>query len=258
MSKVLGVDIGNTSTSAAVMEGGRILGFGYHPTAWSSSAQINIFIRTVVAGFHLDGSVLCSVVPHCNRKWMLALRRAADAQPLLVTHRTKLGVSIVYPKPGTIGADRLANASAVSERYDGPVIVADFGTAVTFDVITAKKEYIGGVIAPGLPLMTDYLYEKTSLLPWIELKSGHGCPAIGKSTETAMRVGAQVGYRGMVREIVRHLTSRLGMRNVTLCATGGFARWALRGIDMEFKFDPYLTLRGLERIWKMNKKGEEI
>ena len=98
--------------------------------------------------------------------------------------------------------------------------------------------------------MTDYLAEKTALLPQIELKGS--CPKVGKSTEQAMRIGARVGYRGMVREIVAHLARDPKMRGATLCATGGLAKWALKGIELPFHFDLDLTLSGLYRIWKLN------
>jgi type III pantothenate kinase len=106
------------------------------------------------------------------------------------------------------------------------------------------------VIAPGLPLMTDYLAERTALLPHIRLRGAVG--AIGRSTRGAMRIGAQVGYRGMVREITAHVVRGLGERRVALCATGGYAEWALAGSDMGFVVDPLLTLKGLAYIFELN------
>lgn len=256
MPAILVIDIGNTSTSAAVMGSGHVRSFGHQSSRLSSLSALGKFVRSVAGRQRIDGSVLCSVVPDLNENWIRTLRRITITAPVVVNHKTRLGVKIVYPRPATIGADRLANACAVAHDIDRPAIVADFGTAVTFDVVTQKKEYVGGVIAPGLPLMTDYLYEKTALLPRITLKgAGVGGP-IGKSTEGAMRIGAQIGYRGMVREIVGHVARGLGLRDVVLYATGGFARWALRGIDMPFRFDPYLTLRGLDLIWRLNSPGK--
>ena len=170
----------------------------------------------------------------------------------MVSHKLELGVKVDYPKPASIGADRLANACAAADRYGVPVIVADFGTAVTFDIVSAEGAYVGGVIAPGLPLMTEYLYERTALLPMIHLKGPHGI--VGRSTTEAMRLGAKVGYRGMVHEIVAFLQRGFHKR-FKLCATGGFARWALEGINLPFKIDQDLTLYGLSRIYDLNQNA---
>ena len=199
----------------------------------------------------IKGSVLCSVVPSANRTWMRHLREASGSEPVAVSHKLRLGVRISYPAPATIGADRLANACGAVNRHGTPLIVADFGTALTFDIISSAGSYLGGVIAPGLPLMTDYLAEKTALLPRIQLRGPYG--KIGKTTVEAMRIGAKVGYRGMVREIVGYLTTGLKLKRIKLCATGGYARWALDGIDMPFRFDPHLTLYGLGRLYELNR-----
>ena len=150
----------------------------------------------------------------------------------------------------TIGADRLANSAGAVARYGAPVIVADFGTGLNFDIVNAKKAYIGGVIAPGLPLMTDYLAERAALLPQIKLRGRIG--VVGRSTAGAMRIGAKIGYRGMVREITNHLLQQPELRGATLCATGGFSEWALDGLDMPFHVDKDLTLFGLLKIWDHN------
>ena len=163
----------------------------------------------------------------------------------------ELGITIDYPKPATIGADRIANACGAVVRYGAPAIVADFGTALTFDVISRSHTYIGGVIVPGLPFMTDYLAEKTALLPRVKLHGVRG--AVGRSTVSAMRIGAKVGYRGMVREIVGSIRKQIGPGGVSLVATGGQARWALADSDMPFKFAPDLTLFGLNVVYGLNR-----
>ena len=151
-------------------------------------------------------------------------------------------LTISYPKPETIGADRLADAAGAVSRYGAPVLVMDFGTALTAAVVTRDGVWRGGVIAPGFPLMRDYLFERTAKLPRMELGRGRA-PKIGRSTEEAMRFGALVGYRGMVREIVTTLRRNF-REDFRLVATGGFARWALKGLDLPFVIDPTLTLYG--------------
>jgi len=230
--------------------GGRIARRARLKTAACSAENIRRSLAGLVGRLCPDSSVFCSVVPSVNKRWMGELSRIVRGRIIVVTHRLNLGVKIRYPKPATIGADRLADAVAVAWRHGVPAIVADFGTALTFDVISADGAYVGGAIAPGLSLMTDYLYEKTALLP--RLRRLHPYGGIGRSTEEAMRVGAVVGYRGLIRETVRYLTKAMGVKNVVLCATGGNAAEALRGLDMKFVIEPDLTLYGLYRIWELN------
>lgn len=195
------------------------------------------------------GAVLCSVVPDRTKRWRDELGRHVPGKVINVTHRTPLGIKVTYPDPDAIGADRLANACGAVHRYGAPVIVADFGTALTFDVISRTHGYVGGVIAPGLPLMFDYLAERTALLPHIEPASISR--PYGKNTADAMRIGARYGYRGMVREILAHV--RAGVAGEpAVCATGGYAGWVLRGLGEDVRIDPDLTLAGLGRIGEVN------
>ncbi len=246
----LAVDVGNTSTALAVVSGSRVRDVHHLQGGIRDAARVRTVLRSLrfVAGAR--GAVLGSVVPDCNAAWIDMLKAELGLDTLVVAHTLDLGVKVTYPAPATIGADRLANASQAAVRVGLPCIVADFGTCLTFDVVTAEHGYIGGVIAPGLPLMTTYMAEKTALLPLIELPGR--CRPVGRSTESAMRIGARVGYRGMVREIVGYLEQHNDIRGAALCATGGYARWALRGIDLPFDFAPNLTLRGLARIFELN------
>jgi type III pantothenate kinase len=249
MPSILVVDIGNTSTSVALYTGRRVSKHHHIPGGVRRQMDVREVVRAVAGKTRPAGCAIASVVPTANDAWIKALKRL-KVQPLLVHHRLRLGVGVDYPKPTTIGADRLANACAARDLFGAPVIVADFGTAVTFDVVSREGKYIGGVIAPGLSMMTDYLAEKTALLPRVELRGR--CPGVGRSTAGAMRIGARVGYRGMVIEIVKHLKEAMEETDVALCATGGFARWALQGTDMPFHFRPDLTLYGVGRIYELN------
>ncbi len=244
------VDVGNTSTTIGFGAGRRIMRVKHLKGGIGGVRRARTIVRDVIGGDSATGAVVASVVPGSTPAWVELLEGTTGAPPLVVSHRTPLGITIDYPKPETIGADRLANSVGAVARYGSPVIVADFGTALTFDIVQRGAAYIGGVIAPGLPLMTDYLAERTALLPHIRLGGTHG--DVGRSTAGAMRIGAHVGYRGMVREIVNYLEDRLDIPDARLCATGGFARWALTGIDLPFEFDPNLTLRGLARIYQWN------
>lgn len=253
------VDIGNTSTSLGLVQDGRVIRRNRLPTRSDSRAEIFAVLERLTQKRAVTGAMLCSVVPERNRLWLREMRNVSGQIALTVNWRLKLGLRIKYPAPATIGADRLANACGAAHRHGCPVIVADFGTALTFDVV-ADNAYLGGIIVPGLPLMTDYLAEKTALLPHLCLEKyrgiPHDCrgmPVIGKSTRQAMAIGARLGYVGMVREIFTRLKRTLRSRSVCLCATGGYAAWALAGCDMPVRIDPDLTLLGIARIYELNR-----
>jgi len=193
--------------------------------------------------------VVSSVVPTKNS----AISKAAQnkAQVLWLDWKLKLGVAIDYPKPDSIGADRLANAAAVASLYGWPAIVVDFGTAATFDVISEEGSYIGGAIAPGLEAMTNYLYQRTALLPRLSLREPHR--AVGKSTSEAMRSGAILGYRGLVREILTRIKAEQSSRKkVAIVATGGYARLIASQVPEIAVIHPHLTLEGLRIVGNLN------
>jgi type III pantothenate kinase len=247
------VDIGNTRSTIGLARQGRISRVSSLSGGVLDPGLIERSVKHTTRGRDVSGAVIGSVVPKSTRAWISVLKRITGSPPVEVTHRLKLDVGIQYPKPQSIGADRIANACGARVRYGAPVIVADFGTGLTFDIVSCDGNYIGGVIAPGLPLMTDYLADRTALLPHIRLTGS--CGIVGKSTEGAMRIGARVGYRGIVREIVTHLSQSPDLKGAALCATGGYARWALSGLDMPFHYDPHITLFGLSRIFDLNHGG---
>ena len=169
--------------------------------------------------------------------------------PLLeLTPKTVRGLGIDYPKPDTIGPDRLANAVAAQHHFGAPVVVVDFGTAVTFDVVDRAGHYAGGIIAPGLAAMTDYLHEKTALLPKIRIREMTA--VVGKNTEQAMLIGAVHGYRGLVSELIAELKRELRAKNLPVIATGGYARLMAAKLPEISAVEPNLTLEGLRLTWQ--------
>jgi type III pantothenate kinase len=231
------VDNSNTRTKFAI-------GDAYALSAtrcWLPTAEI--CARTLheqLAGLEFDGSLLCSVVP--EKAGVLREYLAARAPLHSLSDRSDTGLTLDYPAPAQIGADRLANAIGVAARHGTPAIVIDFGTAVTFDVIAAGPAYCGGVIAPGLGAMQDYLGRRTALLPTIELKEPRA--AIGKSTVEAMQAGAVFGYRGLVREILTRLRAEMH-GDPLIVATGGDAALIAQGLPEIGHVDPDLTLEGI-------------
>ncbi len=197
----------------------------------------------LLAGVTYHAVVVASVVPAMAR--VLKNHFESRVPVHLVDHRSPLGMGIDYPEPAQIGADRLVNAVGVLARHGVPAIVVDSGTAVTFDVVSATPAYCGGVIAPGLGAMTSYLAQKTALLPEIVL--AEPATAIGKSTVHAMQVGAVIGYRGLVREILARLCAELPARP-KIIATGGDAELIARGIPEIDAVDADLTLEGIRQV----------
>ena len=247
--KLIAVDVGNTSTAVGLWSDGRVSRVS-HVDGGGKAALAAAEALCGAAG----GIAYVSVVPRADAAWWRFAKR--QGLPFVrVDHalfRATSGLSLDYPHPETIGADRLADAAAAVDRYGAPVIVCDFGTAFTAAAVTADLTWRGGVIAPGFPLMRDYLYERTAQLP--RMKLGGRCPKIGRSTEEAMRFGALVGYRGMVREIVSTL-ARNFKTNFRLVATGGFAKWVLRDSGMPFVVDQTLTLHGAGLLAVKRLKG---
>jgi type III pantothenate kinase len=196
----------------------------------------------------IAGAVLCSVVPRATPLVRKNVRALWQLNALELNPKTIRGVGIDYPKPDSIGPDRLANAVAARQRFGAPVVVVDFGTAVTFDVVDSRGNYVGGIIAPGLAVMTDYLHEKTALLPKIKIREIKS--AVGKSTEAAMLVGAVHGYRGLVRELIAELKRELGAKALPVVATGGYAKLIAAKLPEISAVAPDLTLEGLRLVWQ--------
>jgi type III pantothenate kinase len=200
-------------------------------------------LAALLDGVSFDAVIVCSVVPEkaaVMKSWFHGKKPVH-----FLNHQSPLGMGIDYPEPSQIGADRLANAAGVLSRHGVPAVIIDFGTAVTFDVISAEPAYCGGVIAPGLGAMTGYLSRKTALLPVIELAEPPS--AIGKSTVHAMQVGAVFGYRGLVREIIARICSELPGQP-KIIATGGDAGLIAAGVAEIDTVDPDITLDGLRQV----------
>ena len=245
------LDIGNTHTHAAVGEGGRVVRPVNFPTlAWNNGQMLLRLSRHLRARVPAQVA-LCSVVPEATARAVNTVESAWGAKPFQLNPKTICGIGIDYPNPNTIGADRLANALAAHDRFGAPVVVVDFGTAVTFDVVDRSGNYAGGIIAPGLAAMTSYLHEKTALLPQIKIREVTA--VIGKSTEQAMLIGAVHGYRGLVRELIQKLKQELDCRRLPVIATGGYAALMAKKLPEITAVDPLLTLRGLRLAWELNR-----
>lgn len=240
------IDNSNTRTKFSISENGKL-------EAWIvkiNTADISVeTIESALIDQEWDSTLLCSVVP---KKATIISETLAHKPLHQLNYKSKLGIGIDYPKPEQIGADRLVNAIAAKQLYTqngSASIVIDFGTAVTFDIIS-DDSYLGGVIAPGLGAMTDYLANKTALLPKITLSEPKS--AIGKSTETAMDIGAVYGYRGLVREIITELKKELP-DNPSIICTGGDGKLIAIGLpELIDYYNENLTLEGIRIAAELN------
>ncbi len=229
------VDVSNSFTKIAVVRKGRLCEGERQPTADLEPS----FVRALASRHPMIPVVLASVVPAKT-----AIFRSIFAGRLLLVHgKARLGFPVDYPKPSEIGADRLANAAAALHFWKPPVVVIDFGTATNFDIVNAAGAFCGGVIAPGLELMTAYLHERTALLPRVRLTEPER--GFGRSTIEAIRVGAVHGYRAMIRGLIEKIREELGTTRLTAVATGGQARMVTRGLPEVLCVRPRLTLEGL-------------
>ena len=245
---ILLFDIGNTHTHIGLADEKCVLKQTDISTLTWFGGGAAALVEKFTGKNKITGAILCSVVPRATPLVKKFVRAAWKVNALELNPATIRGVGIDYPKPNSIGPDRLANAVAARARFGAPVVVVDFGTAVTFDVVDRKGNYVGGIIAPGLAAMTDYLHEKTALLPKIKIREIQS--AIGKSTEHAMLVGAVHGYRGLVRELIAELKRELRAKKLPVVATGGYAKLIAAKLPEISAVEPDLTLEGLRLVWQ--------
>ena len=238
------VDVSNSFTKLALANRSKLIRIKKIPTRLLTVKAL----EKEVGSWVFETAVISSVVPKTEK----ALRKFLKKKKVLhVGHKLNLGVGIDYPKPASIGADRLANAASAAALVGVPAVVVDFGTAVTFDIISPDKKYIGGVIAPGLQVMTDYLYQRTALLPRIDLSEP--VAAVGKSTRAAMMAGAIFGYRGLIKQILLEIRRELAIpEGLKVVATGGYAELIAAKLPEIEKVHPNLTLEGLRIIAILN------
>ena len=248
-------DIGNTHTHIGLASSTRVTRHFDLPTRdWSGGAGQRAALKFLGRN-RLTGAAICSVVPAATPLVARFLREELRLSFLQLTAETVRGVGIDYPAPHTIGPDRLANAVAVKTHFGAPSVVVDFGTAVTFDVVDGKGDYAGGIIAPGLAAMTDYLHEKTALLPRIRMREI--ASVVGKNTEEAMLIGAVHGYRGLIRQLLAELKSTLRCRRLPVVATGGYGRLIAAKLPEITAVEPLLTLEGLRLVWEAHRAACE-
>ncbi len=198
----------------------------------------------------LDGICLASVVPVVTGRILQACNYYLEKEPLVIDHTVKTGIKILYEDPRAVGADRIVDAVAVMQLYGGPACIVDFGTATTFDALTADGEYLGGAIAPGIGIAADALFHRTSKLPRVDILPPPN--VIGSNTVFAVQSGLLYGYVALVEGMVERFRKELG-KEMKVIATGGLAEIIARETKTIQHLAPWLTLDGLRMLWEMNQ-----
>jgi type III pantothenate kinase len=253
---LLVVDVGNTQTHFGAFKGAELIEHWRFATVRESTAdelgarlRALLELRRLEFG-NLDASIVSSTVPQLEPEWMAMAERYLAHDMLAVGPGIKTGMAIRYDNPREIGADRLVNSVAIRERFGGPAICVDFGTAVNFDVISGAGEYLGGVLVPGVEISLEALTERGAKLPKIELAAPRA--AIGKTTIDAIRSGVIYGYAGAVDAIIRRIKQEDLGDEVDVIATGGLAQHIVPHCDEIDEIDDLLTLTGLRLIHERN------
>ena len=254
---LLAVDVGNSNTVLGLYEDGRLLCHWRLTTRREATAdEIALSVRGLLeASGHPKAPrevIVANVVPSLKFPLRQALRQLCGQEPLFVEPGVKTGMPILYENPQEVGADRIVNAVAAHARLGGPCIVVDFGTATTFDVVTEKGEYAGGVIVPGISVSAEALFERAARLWRVEIRRPDR--VIGKTTAGSVQSGLYFGYLSLVDGVVDRIARELD-RKPRVIATGGLAELFGGGSERIEEVDPLLTLTGLLLIHERNRGG---
>lgn len=249
---LLAIDIGNTTIALGIFEGEKLIDH------WRLSAdrektadEYGILLSALIGSREIKGIIISSVVPPLLDIFQEVSERCLHISPLIVGVGMKTGISIKYPRPEELGADRIVNATAAYHLYKGPVIIVDFGTATTFCALSGEGDYLGGTIAPGLGISVEALFEKTALLPRIELVKPER--VIGENTVKSMQSGIIYGFAELVDGLVERMKREFSPR-AKVIATGGWAELIASESKTIDEVVPFLTLKGLKIIYERNRK----
>ncbi len=259
---LLAIDVGNSHTVIGLFDGVRLrcrwrLSTNRGDTVDELAARLHVLFAMENATFgQVSGVIIASVVPPMAATWSSFTRHRLgldlNVKPLVVDNRLKSGIRVVTDHPAEVGADRLVNAAAAYHRYHCPLIVVDFGTAITLDCISAAGEYLGGTITPGVAISLDALNQRTAKLPRVDINAPPSHP-IGTNTVEAIRSGILYGYAGMIEGLVRRIKAQMAPEKPKVIATGGMAELIAPHAPLIEAVDPLLTLEGLRLIHERNR-----
>ena len=258
---ILTLDIGNTNMKTALFDGAEMMQYWRLSTNRNRTSDEYGMSLMKLLDYHgidrdeVKGVMMSSVVPQINFTIEHMCRNYFGMEPMKIEPGVKTGINIKYENPRELGSDRIANAVAAYELYGGPCITIDFGTATSFGAISAKGEFLGGAICPGLKLAADALTEHTAKLPRFELVKPEG--VIGRNTISNMQAGIVYGYIGQIKYLVNRMKKEMGVDGIQVIATGGLAVLVAGESSVIDVMDGLLTLKGLRLIYEKNASEKE-
>lgn len=255
---VLALDVGNTNITCGVFEGDDLrASFRITTKMPRTSDEYGMMLCTLIENNDLTvadikDAIICSVVPNVMHSLQAGVVKYLHITPLIVEAGIKTGIRIVTPNPQQIGADRIVDAVAAYELYGGPVLVLDYGTATTYDLVDATGAFLGGITAPGIRISAKALWEDAAKLPEIEIKKPENI--LGKDTITSMQSGLVFGQIGQTEYIIKKVKEEVGLEDLKVVATGGLGRIIAKETEAIDVYDPNLTLKGIHLVYKKQNR----
>ena len=255
---ILTLDVGNTNITCGIFEGEELRASFRITTKLPRTSDeygmmlCNMIEKNEIAVSEIKDVIICSVVPNVMHSLQGGVIKYLHITPLIVEAGIKTGIRIVTPNPQQIGADRIVDAVAAYEIYGGPVLVIDYGTATTYDLVDASGAFLGGITAPGIRISAKALWEDAAKLPEIEIKKPD--KVLGKDTITSMQSGLVYGQIGQTEYIIKKVKEEMGLDNIKVVATGGLGRIIANETDAIDVYDPTLTLKGIHIVYKKQNR----
>lgn len=259
---LLAIDVGNTSIAIGVYKGDALIGNWRMSTVKErTSDETGMFLLSLLSYSNIRTEeikdvIICSVVPPAMHSIINAIMKYFNKKPILVEPGVKTGINIKYENPREVGADKIANAVGALKLYNSSVIIVDFGTATTFCAINSRRDYLGGIICPGIKISAEALFNKASKLPRIEIVKPRNI--IGKTAVSSMQSGILYGFVGQVDYIVSLMKQEMAEPEIVVVATGGMAKLIASESKTINEVNTFLTFDGLKAIYDMNSQAQSI